>query len=56
MKYYLEKSIFQRCKFQEKSWFQIIQEHLETQISDEEFNLKQKIYTHNPPHIRSFLL
>ena len=40
---------------QEKSWFQIIQEHLETQISDEEFNLKQKIYTHNPPHTKEAL-
>ena len=40
---------------QEKSWFQIIQEHLETQISDEEFKQKQQIYKHNPPHTKEAL-
>ena len=40
---------------QEKSWFQIIQEHLETQISDEEFKQKQQIYKHNPPHTKESL-
>ena len=40
---------------QEKSWFQIIQEHLETQITDEEFKLKQSKYTHNPPHTKEAL-
>ena len=40
---------------QEKSWFQIIQEHLESQISDEEFQIKQKKYTHNPPHTKEAL-
>ena len=40
---------------QEKSWFQIIQEHLETQISDEEFSEEQKKYSHNPPHTKEAL-
>ena len=40
---------------QEKSWFQIIQEHLETQITDEEFKMKQNKYTHNPPHTKEAL-
>jgi len=40
---------------QEKSWFQIIHEHLETQISDDEFELKKKIYTHNQPHTKEAL-
>ena len=40
---------------QEKSWFQIIQEHLETQITDEEFTIKQKKYTHNQPHTKEAL-
>tara|TARA_B100001142_G_scaffold190603_1_gene189654 strand:- start:291 stop:1889 length:1599 start_codon:yes stop_codon:yes gene_type:complete len=40
---------------QEKSWFQIIQEHLETEISDEEFETKRKKYTHNPPHTKEAL-
>lgn len=34
---------------QEKSWFQIIQEHLETQISDEDFKTQQQLYSHNTP-------
>ena len=37
---------------QRKSRFEIIQEHLETQISDEEFSEEQKKYSHNPPHLK----
>ena len=40
---------------QEKSWFEIIQEHLEKEISDDEFKIKQKKYTHNPPHTKEAL-
>ena len=57
VKYYLEKRSFSDgVSSQEKSWFQIIQEHLETQISDEEFKLKQKTYTHNPPHTKKHFI
>lgn len=34
---------------QEKSWFTIIQEHLETQINDNDFKIQQQKYTHNTP-------
>lgn len=40
---------------QEKSWFTIIQEHLETQISDEEFKTQQKKYSHNTPKTKEAL-
>ena len=40
---------------QEKSWFTIIQEHLETQISDEEFKIQQKKYIHNTPKTKEAL-
>ena len=33
----------------EKSWFQIIQEHIDTLISDEEFNKQKDIYDFNKP-------
>ena len=39
----------------EKSWFTIIQEHLETQISDAEFKTQQEMYTHNTPHTKEAL-
>ena len=40
---------------QEKSWFTIIQEHLETQISDEEFKNQQEKYSHNTPKTKEAL-
>lgn len=40
---------------QEKSWFTIIQEHLETQISDEEFKTQQEKYSHNTPKTKEAL-
>ena len=40
---------------QEKSWFTIIQEHLETQISDEEFKKQQEKYSHNTPKTKEAL-
>ena len=40
---------------QEKSWFTIIQEHLELQISDEDFKIQQKNYVHNTPHTKEAL-
>ena len=40
---------------QEKSWFTIIQEHLETQISDEEFKTQQQKYSHNTPKTKEAL-
>ena len=40
---------------QEKSWFTIIQEHLETQISDEEFKNQQQKYVHNTPKTKEAL-
>lgn len=33
----------------QKSWFQIIQEHVDTLITDEEFNENKDKYTHNTP-------
>ncbi len=40
---------------QEKSWFTIIQEHLETQISDEEFKMQKEKYIHNTPKTKEAL-
>ena len=40
---------------QEKSWFQIIQEHLETQISDKDFITQQQLYNHNTPKTKEAL-
>ena len=40
---------------QEKSWFTIIQEHLETQISDSEFSSQQEKYIHNTPQTKEAL-
>ena len=39
----------------EKSWFQIIQEKLETSISDEDFKKESSKYTHNPPKTKEAL-
>ena len=39
----------------EKSWFQIIQEKLETSISDEQFKKEASQYTHNPPKTKEAL-
>ena len=40
---------------QDKSWFTIIQEHLETQISDEEFKMQKEKYIHNTPKTKEAL-
>jgi asparagine synthase (glutamine-hydrolysing) len=34
---------------QKDSWFTILQNHIDTEISDAEFNLESKKYTHNTP-------
>ena len=39
----------------EKSWFQIIQEKLETSISDEDFEKESSKYTYNPPKTKEAL-
>jgi len=33
----------------ERSWYKILQEHIETKISDEEFEQESQKYTHNVP-------
>ena len=38
-----------------KSWFEILQEHINIRISDEEFQKKQKKYINNPPQIKEAL-
>jgi asparagine synthase (glutamine-hydrolysing) len=37
------------CSSHKKSWFEIIQDHVETFITNEEFNQNHKKYTHLTP-------
>ena len=43
------------CSSVERSWHKIIQEHVDKEISDEEFELEKTKYTHNPPQIKESL-
>lgn len=38
------------CSSNEKSWYQIIQEHIDKIVSDEEYKTKSKKYEHNSPN------
>lgn len=40
------------CSSTHDSWYQIIQEHVNKIVSDEEFNTESKKYIHNPPYTK----
>ena len=43
------------CSSNERSWHKIIQEHVDKEITDEEFELEKVKYKHNPPQLKESL-
>ena len=43
------------CSSKERSWHKIIQEHVDKEISDEEFEIDKLKYKHNPPQLKESL-
>ena len=43
------------CSSKSKPWYSIIQDYVDTIISDEEFELSKSSYTFNPPQIKETL-
>jgi asparagine synthase (glutamine-hydrolysing) len=39
----------------EKPWYEIIKEYMDTKYSDEEYNVKKELYTHNKPYDKESL-
>jgi len=40
------------CSSNERSWHKIIQEHVDKHVTDDEYNKKKHLYTHNTPELK----